>query len=160
VSPDEPSLARDGAATAADYLGRRLKPQLAWYERRAVSAKRWRHGLAAAQIVATIAIPVFNVFTHSIYVSSALAGIAALATAFESLFGHQDQWVAYRQTAQALEKLLIRYELSLAPYDGADKDARIVADGEAIIEGESSRWLEGVRQRGAGSHAPNVVIGG
>jgi hypothetical protein len=151
VSADEPS-------PATDYLTRRLKPQLEWYERRAASSKRWRHGLASVQIIATIAIPVVNVFTHSVYVSSSLAGIAALATAFENLFGHQDRWIVYRQTARSLETLLLRYELGLSPFDGADKDERIIAEAEAILEGEGAKWVEGVKQRGAGSRGANIVI--
>ena len=161
MTADEPSpTAPRNAQTAADYLTRRLKPQLAWYEARAQSAKRWRHGLAALQIIATIAIPIVNVFTHSVYVSSFLAGIAALATAFENLYGHQDQWLAYRQTARALETLLMRYELGLPPFDGADKYDLIVAETEAVLEGEGAKWVEGVKLRGSGSRAPNIVIGG
>jgi hypothetical protein len=154
VDPNAPSPAR-----ASEYIERRAKPQLAWYERKALSAKRWRHGLAGVQIVATIAIPVVNVFTHSVYVSSSLAGIAALATAFESLYGHQENWLAYRATARALETLLMRYELTLPPFDGAHRHERIIAESEAILEGEGEKWIEGVKQRGLGSRAPNIVIG-
>lgn len=151
-------MCADEPSPATEYLERRLRPQLAWYEARALSAKHWRHGLAAVQIIATIAIPVVNVFTHSVYISSALAGVAALATAFEGLFGHQDHWLSYRQTARTLETLLLRYELNLAPFDGADKHERIVAEGEAILDGEGAKWAEGVKQRGSGPRGAGIVI--
>jgi Protein of unknown function (DUF4231) len=155
VSADEPS-----PTPSAEYVDQRLKPQLAWYEARARGAKRWRHGLASVQIISTIAIPVVNVFTHSVYVSSTLAGIAALSTAFENLFGHRDHWLGYRQTAQALETLLMRFNLSLPPFDGADKHERIITEGEAILDGEGAKWAESVKQRGGASRGPSYLIGG
>jgi hypothetical protein len=151
VNAEEPS-------PITHYIERRLKPQLAWYEQRALTSKRWRHALASVQIVATVAIPVVNVFAHSISASSVLAGIAALATSFEGLFGHQDRWLAYRQTARALETLLLRYELGLAPYDGSDKPDRLISDAEAVLDGEGAKWAEGVKQRGAGGRAPNIFL--
>jgi hypothetical protein len=154
VSGDEPSPAR-----GEKYLDIRLRPQLQWFERRSRDAKRWGHALAAAQIVATIAIPVVNVFTHSVYVSSILAGIAALATGFENLYGHRDAWLAYRQMARALETLLLRYQLGLSPFEGADKDERLVEETEAALDNEGARWAEGVKQRG-GSRGASIVIAG
>jgi hypothetical protein len=144
---------------SADYIERRLKPQLAWYERRARTSKQWRYFLAGVQIVATILIPVVNVFTHSVYLSSALAGVAAMATAFESLFGHQDQWLAYRSTARALETLLMRFDLKLPPYDGEDRDAQLIEDAESVLEAEGANWRESVKQRASAARAPNIVIG-
>lgn len=146
------------AQSAADYLARRLRPQLAWYEKRARDAKRWHYGLACVQIFSTISIPVVNVFAHSVYLSSTLGGLAALATAMSSLFGHQDQWLVYRQTAGTLEALQVRYELGLDPFNGSDRHGRLIREAESVLEGEGMKWSEGVKQRGSSSRTPGVII--
>ncbi len=54
----------------------------------------------------------------------------------------------------------MRYELSLSPFDGADRYDLIVAEAEAALEGEGAKWVEGVKLRGSGSRATNIFIGG
>jgi hypothetical protein len=153
------SGARVDEQKARDYLARRLAPQLVWYEAKARWAKRWHFGLMGAQLIATTAIPVVNVLTHSIIVSSVLAGVAALAGGFAQMARHQEHWLVFRQTAGALEALRTRHEIGLPPFDGDDRHDLMIAEAEKILAGEGTQWNALVSQNVQGSMGHMTIIG-
>ncbi len=156
---DGATAARISEKTATDYLEKRLKPQLEYFERESAQAKRWHRYTSIAQLAATVMIPVVNVFWHSVYLSSALAGVAALAAGWAQIERFQERWMSFRQMAGSLDALRLRYELGLPPLDGADRHDRLVADSEALLGQESSRWYETTLQT-ASSGAPTILMGG
>jgi len=144
--------------SGAEYLEKRLKPQLEYYERESAHAKRMNRYLSAVQLTATVGIPVVNVFLHSVYASSILAGVAALATGWAQIERYQERWLTYRQTASSLDTLRLRYELSLPPLDGDDRHDRLIAEGETLLGRESAQWAEIAKQKGAPG-APTILMG-
>ena len=97
---------------ASAFIERRLRPQLAWYDGKSKHAKNWHIWLMGTQLVATSAIPVVNVVTHSIIASSVLAGVAAIATGFAQMTRHHEHWITYREAANSLESCI--YAMKLA----------------------------------------------
>lgn len=150
---------RVSETTAAEYLEKRLKPQFEYYERESARAKRMHRMLAAVQLAATVGIPVINVFLHSVYASSVLAGVAALATGWAQIERFQERWLTYRQTAGSLDTLRLRYELGLPPFDGEDRHARMIEDSEDLLGHEATQWVDINRQKG-GPSAPTILMGG
>jgi hypothetical protein len=141
-SPAGPAVSPEAAQA---YLDKRVKPQREWFDKRAAESKTWHFRLAAAQMIATAAIPVVNVFVKSVMASTILAFAAAIATGFAQLWRHREHWERYRATAGALETLLIRYELRLPPYDGDDAPARVIEDADRLLGEEEAKWTSAIR---------------
>jgi len=141
-SPQTPAVTPEAAAA---YLERRVKPQQIWYDRRSNDAKAWHYRLTGAQMVSTAAIPVINVFTHSVMASSVLAFVAAIAAGFSQLWKHHEHWTRYRATATALETLQIRYDLRLPPFDGEDAPAKAIEEADRLLGDEGSKWSDAIR---------------
>jgi hypothetical protein len=76
---------------------------MAWFNKRAGDAKKWRYGLTGAQLIATPAIPAINVFVHLVTASSILAFVATIAAGFGQLWRRHEHWLRYRATASALD---------------------------------------------------------
>ena len=143
---------RISAEIASAYMERRIKPQMAWFNKRAGDAKRWHYGLTGAQMVATSAIPVLNVFIHSVIASTVLAFVAAIAAGFGQLWKHHEHWLRYRATASALDTLQIRYELRLPPFDDEDAHAKVIEEADRLLGQEGAKWTSAIRK--AGKAAP------
>lgn len=144
--PQEPARTSDVAPSAVDleaantYLDVRLRPQLAWYERRAQAAKRWSVGLVSTQLLMTTSIPVANVLIGSPAASTILAALAALATGLLQMGKFHDNWLRYRTTVGALDAIRLRYNLELPPFNGGDRHARLIDEGESVISQEGVQW--------------------
>jgi hypothetical protein len=123
-----------------------------WFNKRAGDAKKWHYGLTGAQLIATSAIPVINVFIHSVIASTILAFVATLATGFGQLWKHHEHWLRYRATASALDALQTRYELRLPPFDGEDAHAKVIEEADRLLDREGANWTSAIRC--AGKAAP------
>ncbi len=124
---------RISAEVASAYLERRIKPQMAWFNKRVGDAKRWQYSLTGAQMVATSASPVFNVFIHSVIASTFLAFVATIAAGFGQLWRRHEHWLRYRATASALDATQIRYELRLPPFDDEDAHAKVIEGADRLL---------------------------
>lgn len=154
ASNPPPQISPDAARA---YLDKRVKPQQAWFDKRAADAKTWHYRLSGTQMVATAAIPVINVFTHSVIASTILAFVAAIAAGFAQLWRHHEHWLRYRASASALESLQIRYELRLPPFDGEDAHARVVEEADRLLGDEGANWTSAIRQGAKPIKAPPVA---
>jgi hypothetical protein len=144
------------AEAAAAYIERYLAPQKDWYERKALTAKRWHYALVSLQMIATTSIPFVNYLTRSLVASTALAVTAAAATGFSQLLRAQERWVIYRSTASALATLQLHYELQLPPFDGPDRHDKLVAEGDRIMGEEGTKWMATI-QAPKGSGLPTAI---
>lgn len=112
------------------------------------------------QLAATVTISVVNVFIHSVYASSILAGVAALATGLAQIERYHERWLSYRQTAAALDTLSVRYRIASPPYDGDDRNDRLIHEAETLLGQESSTWVQTTRQMVAPASGPTILYGG
>lgn len=129
------------------YLAKRFNPQLEWYERRAANAKRRHYGLAGTQITATAMLPVATQLPQGALGSALLGAFALIAASFAALGGFHSDWLRYRNTAQALNKLRDYHALKLAPFDGPDADDRLIAEAESLLDGEREAWTASASQQ-------------
>lgn len=143
----KPAPSRVTAEAAEAWMERTVEPQRAWYDAKAQKAKLWHVLLSGVQLVGTAAIPVVNSITHSVTLSSLLAGAAAIATGFAQLLRHHDHWLTYRAAAGALDTLQKRYEVSLPPFDGPDRHDHFIAEADRIMGDEGGKWLEHVKKK-------------
>jgi len=142
------SLKEVNPEIAKNYLEERLQPQLAWYERRAQTAKRWSVGLISTQLVMTTSIPVANTLAgNSTVASTILAALAALATGLQQMGKFHENWVRYRTAASSLDAIQLRYNLGLSPFDGDNRHSRLIAEGEGAMSQEGMQWSSALSAR-------------
>lgn len=137
-------LGASGQASVASYIKNRLGPQLSWYEAKSAKAKRSLWSLSAIQFSTTAIIPVLNAVSteakEALYLSSACAAAAAIATGLIALGRFNENWVRYRRCVTSLESLKLKHEHRVAPFDGPDADSRLIELAEATIETEADQW--------------------
>ena len=139
IAPAEPAQ-----PSAGSYVQNRLDPQLAWYERKSAKAKQALWSLSAVQFSSTALIPLLNAFAtetkEALYLSSAFAAVAAIATGLTALGRYNENWVRYRKCATSLESLKLKHQHRVPPFDGPDADLRLIELSEATIETEADQW--------------------
>jgi hypothetical protein len=153
AEPAPPAPPRVTAEAAAAWIKRVVEPQRLWFDAKAEKAKFWHVALTGTQLVGTASIPVVNSLTHSVGLSSILAGMAAIATGFGQFLRHHDHWLRYRAAAAALDGLQKRYEVGLPPFDGPDRHDLFVAEADRIMGEEGGKWLESARKKPAAARA-------
>ena len=133
------------------YISDRVKSQIDWHDNKSKTSKRLFVTFGIVQVTAVASIPIINSFASAdlrfLYVSSILAGIAAVATGFVVFLRAEENWLRYRNTCNRLESLLVAYEHHMEPFDQKDRDALFVTMCESALGEEQSRWLEEARQK-------------
>jgi hypothetical protein len=128
----------------------RLQDQLDWYERKSQHHKRWYQSLKVAQIVVAAGIPVVAAAGASAAVAGGLGAVIVVLEGLQQLFQFQQNWLAYRGTAEALkhEKFLALAEAG--PYANTDRvDALLAERIEGLVSQEHASWAESQREGAA-----------
>ena len=121
----------------------RLEDQLTWYEDKAKHHKRWFQSLKVAQIVVAAAIPAGAAVGASAGVAGALGAVVVVMEGLQQLFQFQQNWIAYRGTAEALKHEKFLYLASAGPYAGTDGRDRLLAERvEGLVSQEHAAWTE------------------
>lgn len=125
----------------ARYAWERLEDQLGWYDRRAKHHKDWFLGLKVVQIVLAAAIPVAAGSGASAWVTGSLGALIVVLEGLQQLFQFQQNWIAYRTTAEALKHEKHLYLARAGPYaDGSREDALLAERVEGLVSQETSAW--------------------
>jgi hypothetical protein len=159
---EEPSDAEAGALDPAVRPARsppqagpaweRLVEQLDWYERKAKHHKRWFQALKVVQIVVAAAIPVAAAAGASATVAGALGALIVVVEGVQQLFQFQQNWIAYRGTAEALKHEKFLYLAAAGPYEDARRPAARLAERvERLVSQEQTAWATAQRDSGAGT---------
>ena len=141
---------RIGLAPEA-YLAERVDEQLAWYDRKSVSHKRWYYGLQLLTLVSAAMVPIISLASGELAVRIVVAisgSIAAIAAGAASLYRFREQWLDYRVAAETIKYERYRYVTGVEPYAGTDAFSRFVNRVESIILEENRVWRQ--RDFGAG----------
>ena len=121
----------------------RLDDQLAWYEEKAKHHKRWFQSLKVAQIVVAAAIPAVAAAGGSAGFAGALGAVVVVLEGLQQLFQFQQNWIAYRGTAEALKHEKYLYLAMAGPYAGANGRDRLLAERvEGLVSHEHAAWAE------------------
>jgi hypothetical protein len=142
--PDAPkAVASD--STAKEYIAKKLNPQREWFDRKARRSKFLHYSLIGMSMAATTLIVLAN-SVHMPLLSSVLALVATLATGAAGLLKSQENWVRYRNAANALESLKLKYDIGAPPFDGPDRHGLIIQEAERIFAEEQSQWAAKVSE--------------
>jgi Protein of unknown function (DUF4231) len=121
----------------------RLEDQLAWYEQKAKHHSRWFQSLKVGQLVVAAAIPAVAAAGASAGVAGALGAVVVVMEGLQQLFQFQQNWIAYRGTAEALKREKFLYLASAGPYSGPDGRDRLLAERvESLVSQEHAAWAE------------------
>lgn len=123
-----------------DYLKQRLDDQIQWYSKKASENKRKFHAYQVVLIIVGVLIPIVNVIDfapiETRIISSILGGIVVGITSILQLKKHQENWIMYRSTEEALKKEKYTYENDAGLYAGlseTEKHKLLVEKVESII---------------------------
>jgi ABC-type transport system involved in Fe-S cluster assembly fused permease/ATPase subunit len=125
----------------------RLEEQARWYEKGSRRNKRAYLWLKVAQIVIAAAIPAVAAAGASAGFAGALGAVVVVLEGVQQLFQFQQNWIAYRNTAEALSRERHLYEARAAHYAEAQHPDRLLAERvEALISQEHAAWTEVQRE--------------
>jgi Protein of unknown function (DUF4231) len=128
----------------------RLESQLGWYEDKSRHHKRWYQGLKVAQIVIAAAIPVVAAAGASATVAGALGAVIVILEGLQQLFRFQENWIAYRVTAEALKREQSVFRARAGVYADAERpEVELAERVERIVSQESGAWAESQRATGS-----------
>lgn len=138
----------------------RLESQLGWYEEKSKHHKRWYQGLKVAQIVIAAAIPVVAAAGASAPVAGALGAVVVVLEGLQQLFRFQENWIAYRVTAEALKREKFLCLAGAGAYAKTDRPDVLLAERvERIVTQESGAWAESQRDVGSGAGGDDANAG-
>ena len=121
----------------------RLEDQLAWYEAKSLHHKRWFQWLKVCQIVVAAGIPAVVAAGASAGVAGALGAVVVVLEGLQQLFQFQQNWIAYRGTAEGLKHEKFLYLAAAGPYAGSDRRDRLLAERvEGLVSQEHATWAE------------------
>jgi hypothetical protein len=128
----------------SEYLQRRIRPRIQWYDKRAVASKR---AYLAIDLGSTILSIMLVVLLHVDEIPrlflSALAASVALLMAIERALRFRERWTSYRLTAEAVDREVKLYEHSAGAYriNRDESFALLVERVENLLQDEAGKWL-------------------
>ena len=118
----------------------RLDDQLAWYDRRSASNRRWYLLLRITVIVAAAVVPLFSLLNFR-FVTSALGALIVIVEGIQQLNGFHENWLRYRATAENLKHEKYLYAARAGAYRAPDEATRLLAERvEELLSTEHGRW--------------------
>jgi hypothetical protein len=124
----------------------RLEDQLAWYEQKAKHHSRWFQSLKVGQLAVAAAIPAVAAAGASAAVAGALGAVVVVMEGLQQLFQFQQNWIAYRGTAEALKREKFLFLAGAGPYAQPDGRDRLLAERvENLVSQEHATWAEARR---------------
>ena len=131
-----------------EYLEKRLKEQIDWYDAKSLASQKLFKRLRATEIVAAAMIPFLSGIAISnpgfTLVGTVLVGILGMAVTiiagFLSLGQYQENWTEYRMTCESLLKEKLVFETGVEPYNGDDAFHLLVQRVENLVSKENTHW--------------------
>jgi hypothetical protein len=137
-----------------DYVEQRINGQIAWYDRKSMTNKRWFKRLRFAEIVAAATIPFLSGFADkSFSIKIAIGALGVFVAIIASLLGLlqlQAHWIEYRATAESLSEEKFLFLTQTDPYDKDGAFHLLVQRVEALLSKEHTEWMQSMTKR------PNV----
>ena len=141
----------------ARYVEERYLNQCQWYDGEATRNKRRYYAyqtlIVGCSAVATMAVAAGVYWPEAGWVRLVALGMTVSVSALVSLqkvFRHQEQWLEYRTTAEALKKEKPMYDARIGEYEHAESAERLfVSRVESWISTQNTKWVESTRQAGS-----------
>lgn len=126
------------------YIAGRYQEMLDFYDKRAVSNKKWFRGfsvyvIATSGLLAPIMTLDLGDWKYAVAFASASVAIVSGLLVFSKF---QENWVRYRSAWDCLKKESSMHQANIEPYRGApDRNSLFVERIEAVFAKEASEWL-------------------
>lgn len=144
------------ASIAGDPIAERLEDQIAWYDRKSRSARKWFKRIKVVEILGAAMIPFLAAITFR-YDRLVTAALGVLITILEGLLHlnqYQQLWNDYRSTCEALKHEKFLYLGKAGPYAASpDAHALLAERIESLVSQEHAQWSS--LQQQAGKAAPS-----
>lgn len=127
------------------YIDERIRPRIAWYDRRAVTCKRIRMLIDLGTTILSVALIVLIELSNFPRIGlSVVAGVIAIMIAVDKIGAYGEKWLQYRIAAEALESEIQLHANHAGPYSGdaGEADRNLVERVEAMLKREARSWLE------------------
>jgi hypothetical protein len=140
--------------TPEEYISKRLDEQYEWLSKKSSTNQRWYRRLRAAEICLASSVPVLAAYamsSESAQLGAAVAGaLTAIVAGSMGLWKHQELWVQYRATAEALQREKMIYLTRTPPYDNPDEAfATLVNRVESLLGADTASWSQTLNRYGA-----------
>lgn len=140
--------------TVEDYIDKRYKKQLDWYEKHAVQSRVTYYTLQILIVLASTLVPLINVFpsndnnTNAIkIISSILGSFIVIFTGILQITKSNENWISYRSTAELMKSEYQRFKMGVGDYSEekiSDKENRsllFIERMETIIAEEGRKFI-------------------
>jgi hypothetical protein len=143
VAPTSESPVRSSRAAHDDSPAwSRLETQIAWYSKKSRYNQRWFKALKVVQIVIAAVIPVAAAAdVGSAWIGAGGAVIVALE-GLQQLQQYQQNWAAYRSTAERLKHEKFLFLSEAGPYASVERPEALLAERvEGLVSQEHAAWV-------------------
>ncbi len=131
--------------TEEEYIKDRLNGQIDWYDRRSRSNQTGFHVLRIIELIAASSIPLLASYATDARVElrvvvGLLGVIVAVLAGLLGLYKFQENWIAYRATAETLQHEKYLFQTKCEPYNADEPFNLLVQRVEAVISREHRDW--------------------
>jgi Protein of unknown function (DUF4231) len=130
VAPDTTSVAYE-----------RLEDQIGWYDRKSLQNQRRFKLCKYVEILAAAAIPVLAGAGSPAMVVGSLGGVVLVLEGIQHLNQYQQNWIAYRSTAEALKHEKYLYAARAAHYAVPHAHRLLAERIEGLVSQEHAKWV-------------------
>jgi hypothetical protein len=152
--------------TSEEYVAKRLDEQYEWLSRKSSANQRWYRRLRTAEICLAGSVPVLAAYAMSsstAQLGAALAGaFTAIVAGSMGLWKHQELWVQYRATAEALQREKMLFLTHTSPYDDpATAFNTLVNRVESLLGSDTASWSQSLQRKAdmSGRTNPPMIEG-
>ena len=136
-----PGAPPPGPTAAEKAIWDRLEDQIAWYDRKSVSAKRWFTSLKLVELIIAAAVPALAAAKGPPGVLTVLGALVVVLEGSQHIFQYQEHWITYRATCEALRHEHYLYIAEAGPYGRARNRRALLAERvEALVSREQNKW--------------------
>jgi hypothetical protein len=128
---DQTQAAEPDSLDVGEYIARRVRDQIDWYDRKSIWNQRWFKRLRLVEILAAALIP----FLTAGVLITVVAGVLALHQ-------FQERWTEYRTTCESLKKELFLFLTRAEPYAAGEAFSMLVQKVETLISKENTNWAQ------------------
>jgi hypothetical protein len=127
----------------------RLDGQIKWYSQKSAWNQDYFKKLKVAEIIAAAIIPFVAGISAPALVTGLLGVIVVILEGLQSLYQFQNNWIAYRSTAEALKHEKYLWYAKAGHYSNAENPDVLLAERiEALVSTENAKWTSDKEQGG------------
>jgi hypothetical protein len=113
---------------------------LDWYESHNRTARIGFYVVEVLVILVSAAIPASAAAGGSVAAAGVLGALVTALVSVRALTGWRESWVRYGLTRASIQREVVRFGASVAPYGGQDAASQLIVTVEDIVAGENSQW--------------------